>query len=616
VVERAHQAAGVHLAVVAEDDVVRAAARADDVREQAAEDHVGAGVARNEVGAGRLVVGAGGRDLGHPLLRIAPDLAVVADDHRAAGAGHDLVRAGAADDGGARVDAVAALDLVRGALAREGGADDAEGEQHLAVVADDDVAAAARLDVVAAGAAEDHVGARAAADLVLRAVGRVAAFDRGYHDLAAEAQGAEHRAAVAQDHVAPGAADDLVLARAADQDAAVGELGALAAKDVVVAAFFGRGGLDHAGEVGLAAVAEDDVAAEAGSDRVALGTAHDHVAAVAAGDGVDAADGVERGLHEFGFAVGQQAHFAVVADDDVVALGAGDGVVAAAADQDAARRAGGGAEHAGLDLVIAGVVAQAGAERLRLVEEAVVAEDHVAAQAGEDVVAAQAAEDHVGAVTALDGVDAAGLELVGQQLLERDVEVEAGEVVGAPRRGAQAQELDAVARDHVVAARAGERVVTGAADQDAAHRPADARAGDPVVAARQQVGGADRHHVVEARDLAGVAEDDVAAQADRDDVGTLAAHDHVAAGTAADVVGAAAGVVEGSDRDQAVGGVAPHVAAVADDHVVAVAARDLVAAGAAGDEVGGAEVRRGAEDVVRLFAAVVEHHAAGVAEDD
>src|SRR6185436_6562370 len=264
-------------------------------------------------------------------------------------------------------------------------------------------------------------------------------------------------------------------------------------------------------------------------------------------------------------------------------------------------------EHAGLDLVIAGVVAQAGAERLRLVEEAVVAEDHVAAQAGEDVVAAQAAEDHVGAVTALDGVDAAGLELVGQQLLERDVEVEAGEVVGAPRRGAQAQELDAVARDHVVAARAGERVVTGAADQDAAHRPADARAGDPVVAARQQVGGADRHHVVEARDLAGVAEDDVAA------------------GTAADVVGAAAGVVEGSDRDQAVGGVAPHVAAVADDHVVAVAARDLVAARAAdddvravaaGDEVGGAEVRRGAEDVVRLFAAVVEHHAAGVAEDD
>src|SRR5204862_51653 len=149
-------------------------ARADPVAPGAAENDVGS------AGAGDVVYAAGA-----VVDRLRPDrdtmlavyLAAVAQDHvGAVGAGEEVV-AGAADQDAAleerrgigaghfsfTLDLVVAADVGERRL-------DVAADDHDALVAEDDVAAQARGDLVAAGAADHHVPARAAGDRVHIAV--------------------------------------------------------------------------------------------------------------------------------------------------------------------------------------------------------------------------------------------------------------------------------------------------------------------------------------------------------------------------------------------------------------------------------------------------------------
>src|SRR5207302_907386 len=245
--------------------------------------------------------------------------------------------------------------------------------------------------------------------------------------------------AVAEDaSVAVGAGGE-IPAGAADQDAACRRAGTDPG-DLVIAADVGARGVHVAREIGVAGVAEDDVAAEAHLDLVALRAAEDHIAAAGAADLVDAADRVVDGLHPKGHSI-LAVHLAAVADDHVVALGAGDEVVACAADQDAAGAA--ASAFAG-DLVTAADIRISGGDVAADDGGALVAEDDVAAKARRDLVARGTAEHDVAAAATADVVDAASL-LVALPLPE-------GHAILAVH-------LAAVADDHVVAVGAGDQVV-------------------------------------------------------------------------------------------------------------------------------------------------------------
>ena len=196
-------------AVVAEHDV-RTGAGGDGVTAEAAEDDVVA-VAHHD----RVVAAAVRVQRGHAHETPAREarLAEVAEDKIRTLAGGDLVPARAAEDD---VVAVATADDVACAAALIGGvdlADEAVLEGHDPHVAEHDVGARTRGDVVRAGGADDDVVAVAGLDHVAGAVIRIGRGERHAH-----APLEQRSAVVAEDHVVAAERGDRVRARAADDD--------------------------------------------------------------------------------------------------------------------------------------------------------------------------------------------------------------------------------------------------------------------------------------------------------------------------------------------------------------------------------------------------------------
>ena len=82
-----------------------------------------------------------------------------------------------------------------------------------------------------------------------------------------------------------------------------------------------------------------------------------------------------------------------------------------------------------------------------------------------------------------------------------------------------------------------------------------------------------------------VAQDDLAAQRRVDDVTCCAPHDHVSAAAAVDGVDTADFRCNGVHSGNHVGGIAMHIAIVAEDHVVSAEAEDAVISGGAAQRV-------------------------------
>ncbi|GJD85850.1 hypothetical protein HPGCJGGD_3744 [Methylobacterium haplocladii] len=588
-------------AVVAEHDVV-ADARGDGVVARAAEHDVGA-VARADgvVARDALVLRC---DTDELALREG-GLTVIAEDHVAAGAGGDVVGADAAEHD---VVALAGQDQI---AAAEGRFEGFERDQHAveeddaAVVAEDHVRAGSGDDLVGTDAADDDAAAVAQGDLVAGARG--GGRGRGLHDAA---QGVERGLAVVAEHDGASVAGrDEIAARAAENHAvAVADRDDVAAADVVV------GGLDddrqaRRGEAGVTGVTEDHVRTVAGRDAVAAGTGDDGVSAAAELDRVPVAH-LRAGTGDLDDGAGLEIGLSAVAEDDVAAIADGDAVAAVAAQHDVVA-------VANLDGVVA-ADRRVGRERAQDPAEgiegddAVVAEDHRALVGALDDVAGRAAEHDVGARTEGDRVGAAdrgsGRGDACELARRHPVQHGHGEVG-----------LAAVAEDDVVARAGGDRVGTRAAD-------------DPGIAVLRLDGvgtadvGRDRLDALGAsvaeHGLAAVAEDDVVARADLDDVRARTAEDDGVAARRRDrVVAADLGSHRGDRRDQAVleGG----RAAVAEHDLRALAQRDRVGAGTAqrrhvavvrGDRVVAADARIDALD--RDETAGREQRPAVVAEDD
>src|SRR6185312_1764470 len=269
-----------HRALVAQHRVPAAAQR-DGVRAEAAENGVVGAAGDGVVAAARRV---GGDDV--PAVEAEVGDAVVAEDHVVVrpGLGMDLVAARAAqDDVGAAVAGDGVL-RARGAGGRDLG--DLRGAlrvdrsvaAHDSFVADHGVGAAAERDRVAARAAQDGV-VRAAGNGVVAAGARVAGLDVPG---AAEAEVGEP--VIAQDHVLAltGVGMNLVAARAAEDDVAAAGAG----DDVLRAG--GAGGLDARDDRRAAGLQRRIAAHRAFVAHHGVGTAaeRDRVATRAAEDGV------------------------------------------------------------------------------------------------------------------------------------------------------------------------------------------------------------------------------------------------------------------------------------------------------------------------------------------
>ena len=434
---------------------------------------------------------------------------------------------------------------------------------------------------------------------------------------------------------------DAVGTDAADDDVVTG-----AGLDLVVAAHAGGGALDllpglasSQGEgegAGLAAVAQDQVAAAAAGDAVGASAADDDVVACADVDGVVAALGGLRRAHAGQAAGGVEAEDAVVAQHAVVAGAAADGVAALAADDEFDA-------FAGQDGVGAAADVDVGRARDLLVERAggvqqdaaVVAQHRALAGTGGDGVGANAAQHDAAAVAQRDGVVATAgrggvVTTAGRGGVERaragehadGVVDELGVVAGHPVHAGTGRDLVAAlaADDGLGAIAQRDGVVAALADVGALHlaqharrRPVDlavvgqhdvgtastadavgARAADDDFVACTQgdgvgatVGDAaalgllQRGLAGEVTQFAAVAQDRVAAQAGGDAVGAGATHHGVAAVAHLDVVVAAQ---QGLARALAGEHVAEHAAGVPAD--LAVVAQHQVVTGAGGDEVG------------------------------
>ena len=612
-----HPAQGIELdgAVVAEDDVgIRVGlARVDGVATATAEHHVGARAGRD--GVGRTALAA--------ARHLEADSAC--EGHAAVVAQHD-VRAVPRDDGvGARaaedqVGARAGLDLVVAAqrrVERLGEPDAAEGvEGDVAVVAEDDVVVRiglARIDEVAAEAADDEVGARARGDHVAAAAASPLA-----EGLQPDAVQDVDGAVVAEDNVGTDAGGNGVVARAAENDVvAVARADRVVARHALV---LGGGAHEDALREGReAVVAEDHVAPSARGDVVGADAAEHHVVALARHDPVAAAEGRVRGLDRDQDAV--REHGAAVVAEDHVRAGAGADLVRAdAADDDAAavaegdevaqaRRGGGGRSLEDATLRVEGRLA-------------VVAEHRAAAVAGGDGVAARTAEDHGDAVADADRVVAADI-VVGR--LDQGRQAGRGEAgvarIADDHVGAGA-DLRAVAdpgRDGVAAGTAEDRVAAAADSDGVAVADLGADARDLDEDASLEIG------------LAAVAEHDIVAVADGDRVAARTAQDDVVAVADGNGVVAADGRGDRERTLDPAGGVEGDDAVVAQDHRAPVGAGDGVAAratehdvaaGAEADRVGAADGGRGGGDArehARRHGTRRRHGEVGlaaVAEDD
>ena len=436
--------------MVADDDVVAAQSR-DDIAARAANDEVVAAAHHDLV----VVAEADIEGFGplHAALRIKGDLAVVAEDHVGIGvglAGVDRVGAQAAEHHvGARA---RGDDVARAAIAvADHPRPDAELVGDEAVVAQHDICARARGDGVAAGATDHEVVAVTDLDPVVASVGGVGRGELDPH------AGLEHRVAVVadddvaaaqrRDDVGPGAADDEVVA-AADLDLVVaaeagiealgpdhptgrieGDVAVIAEDDVGVGV--GLAGIDRV----AAQAAEHEIRAGLGGDRV--GGATDPVADDLQTDSACKADRAVVAQHDVGARAGRDGVGARATQHDVVAVADRDPVVAGTRcvgrDEDHAR--------ASLELGIA----------------AVADHRVVAAERGHDV-AAGPGDDHVVASSDIDRVVAAEAEVEALGPLDATAGLEGGATVVAEheiRACARGDGVVARAAEHDVVAVAG-----------------------------------------------------------------------------------------------------------------------------------------------------------------
>ena len=463
-------------------------------------------------------------------------------------------------------------------------------------VAEQQVAAGAAVDRVGTRAADDHVIVSAGVDGVVAANRRIGGRD-GDHDAAGVLKGR----VVADDEVVAGARVDHVGAVAANH-----QITAAKRRDGVVAAVTGLDRLEHADRqrmarprihdarrVGhqLAAVAEHHVVAGARVNRVAEASAQDDVLASARGDVVDAAVRGGRGAGEKTQpAVVRVDDLAVVAENDVIAGAAVDRVVGMTTDEDVVATQRGNRVVAAVAMLgrFDRPVGQQVRRRVHRRSQrggrqaTAVAEHHVVARARRDGVAGAAAQDDVVTVAGGDAVDPA----VQGRRRARDV--------GQPAVGG-VHELAVVAEDGVVAVAGVDRVVGVAAQHDilAAERR------DLVVAAIAVLKRLDRAHrerdsgpqLVRAsqigHDAAAVANRQVISGTRENVVVGPAAQHHVVAGTERDRVRAAARLRrQAGDRgDATIRGFVDDLAVVAEDDVAVVAGDDDVAARAAEHDV-------------------------------
>ena len=478
-------------------------------------------------------------------------------------------------------------------------------------------------------------------------------------------------ALLAQHHVVTGASIDQVVA-------STGSSGEVDRVELEFAALLqarpGRVERRVVSHADLALIAKDQVIASAAVDRVGPSTTDQNIVAVAAGQrvvtAVDEANAVDAAEHErvrrvigVGLVAHQRSQLDVVADHDVQPQPAGQDVAAFATDHDVVAAAGDdGVVAAGCpvgrrDAVdVTGVVVVA-----HVIDVTEVADDDVLAvgqrrglaDVGGDDVIANAAEDDVAAGAGADDVVAAHRRGDGFDATEPDrmVVQRCGHRRHTCRAG-RCGDATVVAEDDVVGALTRvDGVVAGAADDDVAA----AQRGDGVVAAAQigrgaldqvdvggvRIGARRAHwrtfqaHVV---NPAVVAEDQVVATAQAQDVACKAADDHIVAAAGGDGIDTA--VVEHAALDQPkshrhaaelrrVGDRSCDATAVADDQVLAVAGVDRVTetptdddvvAAVGGDGVGATVGGgRGALDQVNVATVAVGHREvdhAVVTEDD
>ncbi len=312
------------------------------------------------------------------------------------------------------------------------------------VIAEDEVVACAGVDHIASGAAEHEVVARAGGDRVAAAVDRVGrrdAVDVGGQRVVtcarqrvrALGRGVVDVAVVAEHDVVAVPGIDRIVEHAAEHDVLAGSR-----DDRVVAAAVRRNRGEEPerdrlgaelrrvrmGGADLAVVAEDDVHAVAGVDRVAA-------EATRVGDG---------GPDEAEAVAGEGDQLSVLAaDHDVVAVTGGDCVVAA------------GVRLQAPDTVDRGWVRVVAGERPTAlygspVDQAGVADHDVVPVTGTDRVRADAAQDDVGLRAGGDRVAAADERLDRRDETERD-----RLVAKAVRVGAGSRDLAVVAEDEVAA---------------------------------------------------------------------------------------------------------------------------------------------------------------------
>ncbi|GJD85851.1 hypothetical protein HPGCJGGD_3745 [Methylobacterium haplocladii] len=555
-----------HAAVVAEDDVVALAGR-DGVAARTADDEVVAVAGIDPVVAGIRGVG---RDEGDAHAGLEHGVAMIAEDDVAAAERGDHVAARSADDD---VFAAADTDLVVAAEADVealGALHAAEGvERDLAVVAEDDVG----IGVVGEGvdlARVDRVGAEAADDQIGAGARRddvaraaVAVAENTRPDAELE----RHETVVAEHDVGAAGGRDGVAARTADDEVVAG-----ACRDPVVAAVggVGRGELDaHALlEHRVAAVADDHVAAAERGDDVAAGAADDDVVAAADVDGVVAAEARIEAFGPLHDAAGVEGHVAVVAEHEVgirVGRAGVDHVAAEAADHEVGARAG----RDGVGRAAVAVARHLDTDSARELHPAVVAEHDVGTGARGDRVGARAAEDEVVAGTRVDLVVAADRRVDGfgernaALTVEGDLAVVAEDDVAVAVGLAGVDRVGAEATEHQIGART---------------------RGDDVARAAVAVADYVGPHAEFVGERAVVAEDDVAARARGDGVAARAAEHDVVAVADVDPVVAGADRV-GRNEGHAHPAVELRRTAVAEDDVAAAERGDDVAADARDDEV-------------------------------
>ena len=646
------------MAVIAEHDVgIRIQpARVDRVGAQAAEHHIGARARGDDVARPAVAVA----DHPRPDAELEGGETVVAQHDIRARTRGDGIAAGAADH---EVVAVTGLDPVVAAVGGvgRGELDPHAGLEHrVAVVADDDVAAAQRRDDVGPGATDDEVVTAADLDLVVAAEAGIEALGTDHatgrvegdvaviaeHDVgvrvglagidrvAAEAAEHEIRAGSGGDRVASAAdpvADDLQTDSACKADRAVvaqHDVGARAGRDGVgaratqhdvvavadrdpVVAGARRIGRDedhaHTGlELGVAAIADHRVVAAQRDYDVAAGPGDDHVVAGPNIDRVVAAEAEVEALGPLDATAGLEGGATVVTEHDVVAAERGDPVGTGAADDDVVAAA-------DIDAV---VVPEAEIQALGALHAALAVEGDVAVVAEDDVgigivlssidrVGTQAAEDEVRAGSGSDGVGSTAVAAARQ--FEADSACEGHGTV--------------VAQDDVGTGARGDGVGTRATEDDVV-----ARAGlDAVVATAGRIealGELDAAEFVEGH-VAIVTEDDVVIRivlAGINRVAAQAADHEVGAGTRPDRVARAAGrIALGLQADSAREGYEAVVAQddvgtgtrgdrvgarAADDDIVAATGIDAVVA--AGGRIGGLRADDATEFVERDVAVVTE----------